>query len=95
MLEATFKDRPLGCGEALMANEKQIFDGEFGKKVGAWISHYYLADWEGDCLCLYSIFHGAVVQILRQFVIIGIIVVVDATRIPRRNVEMFKSVGIV
>ncbi len=95
MPKATLKDCPLGCCKALKANEKQIFGGESGKKVGVWISLYYHVDWEWVYFCLYSVFHGIVVQIFRQFVIVGIILVVDATRIPLRNVEMVESVGIV
>jgi hypothetical protein len=44
--EATFKDHLLGWCKALKANEKQIFGGESGKKVGAWISLYYHVDRE-------------------------------------------------
>ncbi len=95
MLEVTFKDCPLGCGKALKANEKQIFDGESGKKVRVWISLCYHTDWEWVCFCLYSVFHGIVVQIFCQFVFVRIIVFVNATRIPLKNVEMIESVGIV
>ncbi len=75
--------------------ETDIFDGESVKKVGLWICLYYHVDWEWVCFCLYSVFHGIVVQFFHRFDVLGIIVIVNATCIPLMNVEMIKSVGII
>ncbi len=72
MLDATFKDRLLGCGETLKAVDEQVFDSKSGQSVGVWICLDNHTDWARICIsifilvyCIVGIFHRVAIQILR------------------------------